>query len=285
MTPAERTRLWREQNPEKYKLQLQSLYRRRKEYGRKISATEKESSRRRAKNWIFNNPDRYKIYQDEYYLRNKEKLKFPRHEYYLRHKEDLKLKNLSWVENNRERRKTIANAYYHRSVGKRRDRNNEIAKNYRESHRKEMRSCARQWRIENPDRERRRKTRYRLTHPDYARKAYWKNIDRNRQRGVMAAHKRNARLRAVRNDLTLEQWFGIKEFYENKCVYCEATDKPLTIDHIQPISKGGEHTASNIVPACKSCNSRKWNKLLPDPMLAQLRGESGRALLHGEPMR
>jgi len=45
-----------------------------------------------------------------------------------------------------------------------------------------------------------------------------------------------------------------------KCVYCSHEDN-LTIDHVLPRSKGGSSTWSNLVTACKSCNSRKGNSL------------------------
>lgn len=41
-----------------------------------------------------------------------------------------------------------------------------------------------------------------------------------------------------------------------KCQYC-GTSKELTIDHVVPRSKGGKSTWTNLVTACKKCNSRK----------------------------
>lgn len=41
-----------------------------------------------------------------------------------------------------------------------------------------------------------------------------------------------------------------------KCQYC-GVNKDLTIDHVVPRSKGGKSTWTNLVTACKKCNSRK----------------------------
>ncbi|GIV37796.1 MAG: HNH endonuclease [Cyclobacteriaceae bacterium] len=41
-----------------------------------------------------------------------------------------------------------------------------------------------------------------------------------------------------------------------ECQYC-GTKRDLTLDHIIPTSKGGQHTWLNLVTACKSCNARK----------------------------
>jgi 5-methylcytosine-specific restriction endonuclease McrA len=41
-----------------------------------------------------------------------------------------------------------------------------------------------------------------------------------------------------------------------ECQYC-GKKKDLTLDHVIPSSRGGQHTWLNLVTACKSCNARK----------------------------
>jgi len=57
------------------------------------------------------------------------------------------------------------------------------------------------------------------------------------------------------------------------CQYCGKKSGRLTLDHVVPRSRGGEHSWTNIVSACDRCNHRKAgrtpreaNMLLPrDP--------------------
>jgi hypothetical protein len=50
----------------------------------------------------------------------------------------------------------------------------------------------------------------------------------------------------------------IKEVRHGKtCVYCGGTNR-MGIDHVIPLSAGGANSVENIVPCCRSCNSRKW---------------------------
>jgi 5-methylcytosine-specific restriction endonuclease McrA len=44
------------------------------------------------------------------------------------------------------------------------------------------------------------------------------------------------------------------------CKKCKAV-KNLTLDHIIPVSKGGKNSLENLQVLCKSCNSKKSNKL------------------------
>jgi len=78
--------------------------------------------------------------------------------------------------------------------------------------------------------------------------------------------RRAAKLAAPVNDFSAAQWKEMKAAYDNRCVYCGRKMKRLSQDHITPLSKGGSHTASNILPACKSCNSKKNNKAVLKPI-------------------
>lgn len=75
---------------------------------------------------------------------------------------------------------------------------------------------------------------------------------------------RRVTLSKVENTLTTQEWEAVVQSFGGRCVYCGSDSKKITMDHIQPISKGGAHSKENVVPACKSCNSRKGAK---DPSL------------------
>ena len=51
-----------------------------------------------------------------------------------------------------------------------------------------------------------------------------------------------------------------------KCQYCgkAAPDVVLNVDHINPVSKGGENDILNLVTSCEDCNSGKSDRLLSD---------------------
>lgn len=49
-----------------------------------------------------------------------------------------------------------------------------------------------------------------------------------------------------------------------RCVYCGTVQPPeaLSVDHVHPRVKGGDHSLGNLVTACMACNSRKGARTL-----------------------
>ncbi len=78
--------------------------------------------------------------------------------------------------------------------------------------------------------------------------------------GVSEETLRNEKARA--RELRKTRWWKIK-ISAATCHYCGARKKPadLTMDHIVPLARGGLSVKSNLVPACRTCNSRKKTML------------------------
>jgi 5-methylcytosine-specific restriction endonuclease McrA len=60
--------------------------------------------------------------------------------------------------------------------------------------------------------------------------------------------------------------FEVKEYllakWGRKCVYCNAENKPLEVEHIVAKSRGGTNRVSNLTLACHECNQAKGNQEL-----------------------
>lgn len=83
-------------------------------------------------------------------------------------------------------------------------------------------------------------------------RCYWHEIG-----GHKYAHQRNSRKLQLAATLTKEEWLQTLEKYDYSCAYCGIPTSQLNQEHWIPLSRGGEYTTENIVPACKLCNSRK----------------------------
>lgn len=99
--------------------------------------------------------------------------------------------------------------------------------------------------------------------PEYMKQ--WRKTDKGKANSQRTNVTRKTREENIINTLTFQEWLEILKKYHLKCAYCgkefDLFDRP-TRDHVIPISKGGDNVKENIVPACRSCNSKKYNKIL-----------------------
>jgi 5-methylcytosine-specific restriction endonuclease McrA len=57
----------------------------------------------------------------------------------------------------------------------------------------------------------------------------------------------------------------------HRCQYCGRQSSRLTIDHVTPRHRGGDHTWTNLVTACAECNLRKGGRMLREAHMSLLR--------------
>lgn len=121
----------------------------------------------------------------------------------------------------------------------------------------------------HPEKQQARVRAWGLRHPGaktaYSRTYRAKYPERTLEVSRIQVSQRRARKRQLPATLTILQWEAILVAYKGRCAYCGKKAPKLTQDHVVPVSKGGGYTAENIVPACKSCNSRKGGRLLANP--------------------
>lgn len=75
-------------------------------------------------------------------------------------------------------------------------------------------------------------------------------------------------------------WYGrrhvIFERDGHVCFYCGLA-KPVEIDHVVPISQGGQFRAMNLVACCRQCNARKRGQRMPSQLLDVVAYRNSRA--------
>ena len=64
----------------------------------------------------------------------------------------------------------------------------------------------------------------------------------------------------------------ILQIQNNQCFYCESDlSEYKAIEHLTPVTRGGDNSFYNLVYSCKSCNSKKRQQTLEEYAIAQKR--------------
>ena len=164
--------------------------------------------------------------------------------------------NKKWWANNPEKREFYAANYVPDKVKlaaaserwrqNNREKCSQKSRLYGRAHRDERRLYARKWLSKN-----------REAHNARLRERY-ANGDRTRR--LTDAQNRRAKLTGGR--VTLDEWQAIIAEFDSRCAYCMVKLAKPTMDHVVALARGGAHSLSNIVPACKPCNYSKNAKPL-----------------------
>lgn len=159
---------------------------------------------------------------EEFYKQNKKRGNGEQYFYYYPYCKECSIKkSYQWSLDNPERRKELKNAHNKRPKPKedKRKWNTKRLKN----------GSYRKWQQENKDR--------------------IKQYNTNRQN--------------KNHDITEEEWELCKKFFKYSCAYCSVTEteaKELYGQrlHKEHVEHNGANDITNCIPACKKCNSEKW---------------------------
>ena len=180
------------------------------------------------------------VQNGEWHVADPEKTHMTQQAYYEAHREELLLKRQQWYQ----------------------------------EHREESCARARAWQLANPHQKKATSAAWYQTHKDEIRLKliHLRDTDPERYAQYRAMSRASEQRRRARKSgsatvtLTRYEWELLKAHYQFQCVYCHTKPKTLTQDHLTPLSKGGEHTLWNVVPACRSCNAKKHIGPVPVPV-------------------
>lgn len=125
------------------------------------------------------------------------------------------------------------------------DKCKEYKSDWLKENKEKANAASKRWRDKFPEKHKKSKQQWNLSNPDKV---------ANHKRTYK--HKRRARMKSNgRNDLTTCQIEQLFKDYKT-CIYCNSSID-LTLEHLKPISRGGENTLENCAIACSACNSEK----------------------------
>jgi 5-methylcytosine-specific restriction endonuclease McrA len=172
----------------------------------------------------------------KYRLANVEKIKLKRQQYYLDNIDRLKKEHKEYRLANLEKTKERVKQFHLANP----DRRKQYDKKYR---------------LADIEKEREYRKRYRLANLEKGKEYRLANLERRRN------HQHTRRVKKLSNGVFKISPKELKKLYSSSCFYCSSTEN-IHADHLVPISRGGQHSIGNLLPACQKCNLSKGSKLL-----------------------
>lgn len=182
------------------------------------------------------------IYHQTYYQKHRKKILLQTKEHYQKYRKDILLRKKEYYQKNRQAILSKGESIKHRIWSKK----------YYIKYKTEKKIYSLNYNKDNPQKTEEAQKKYRKSDKFHI-------AARNRQ------HKRRIK-KSNGSGITNRQWNELLRTYNFRCAYC-GIQTNMTIDHVIPISKGGEHSIGNIVPACAECNNHKRASLTWKPQI------------------
>lgn len=137
--------------------------------------------------------------------------------------------------------------------------NSERGKRWAQENRERHRLNGRRFRAANPEKSREYDHRWYAKHGTEINRRY-----RAENRRKISGFSMDKRARQFLENVERIDYAAIVERDRHICYLCgdALNDDGVTLDHVVPLSRGGEHSGENLRVACRPCNSRKGDRLL-----------------------
>ncbi len=150
------------------------------------------------------------------------------HDWYEENKEEYKAKTKQWAQDNKEK----------------------------------VRQYSKEWRERNPEKAKQLCQDWYERNKEHYQEQKRKHRQENKEQIRQYGRQRRARKAGAKGSHTYKEWEAKLEEFHHLCAYCSGqlnalSSKDITEDHIIPLTRGGSDYIENIVPACRSCNSKK----------------------------
>ena len=163
----------------------------------------------------------------------------------------------------KQKRKEKDNSLYRKWRRKNEEEIKEYERIYREQNKEKIAEYNFLYYRENKEKIKKRYAKYYQQNKKRYRKQHAKYAKENPELFRRYRQERKHRIKSLKYTLTKSQWECTLKNFNHQCAYCGSTES-LEQEHVIPVSRGGHYTPDNIIPACRSCNASKNNKIMQD---------------------
>lgn len=200
-----------------------------------------------------------------YYQIHKKEILAQKKQYYEDHREDIKAQSIQYYEDNKDKKKLYAKQYHKNN----KEKINAYLKRYYEDNKEKSCIWSKQYYRDNKKEIKAYVKQYRKDNKEHI--SVWMKQYGQTPKGKAADKKSKQKRRAQKMGVNYED-FNSSEVFERdgyRCQLCGKKTRPdyknpyhplyPNLDHIIPLSKGGEHSKQNTQCLCRRCNMKKNN--------------------------